>query len=113
MSVDVKGRETRETSKLTKEMAAVVVPELAKIIAVSVSAVVTSAFKEVTSELTKMLDISQKQALLNRYVTDKLEQYQRKDSLCIYGLRRRVTRLRRWWKPRSLSCSRYGVNAGA
>ena len=60
ISVDVKGRETRETSKLTKKIAVVLVPELAKVISVSVSAAVTSAFKEVTSELTKMLDISQK-----------------------------------------------------
>lgn len=86
ISIDVKGRETREASKLTKEIVAVLVPELAKVIAVSVSAAVTSAFKEATTELTKMLDISQKQALLNRYETDKLEQYQRKDNLCIYGL---------------------------
>lgn len=33
-----------------------------------------------------MLDNSQKQALLNRCEMDKLEQYQRKDNLCIYGL---------------------------
>lgn len=86
ISIDVKGRETGETSKLTKEIAEVLIPELAKVIAVSVSAAVTSAFKEATNELTKMLEISQKQALLNRYETDKLEQYQRKDNLCIYGL---------------------------
>lgn len=85
-SVDIKGRGTRETSKLTKEITEVLVPELAKIIAVSVSAAVTTAFTQVTSEIAKMFDVSQKQALLNRYETDKLEQYQRKDNLCIYGL---------------------------
>ncbi len=86
ITVDVKGRETREASKLTKEITEKLVPELAKIIAVSVSLAMTTAFKEVASELAKMFDTSQKQALLNRYETDKLEQYQRKDNLCIYGL---------------------------
>ena len=86
IAADVKGRETRETSKLSREIVAAVVPELSKVITMSVSAAVTCAFKEVTSELTKMLNISQRQTLLNRYETDKLEQYQRKDNLCIYGL---------------------------
>ena len=86
ISVDTKGRETRETSKQAKEIAALLIPELAKVITVSVSAAVTCAFKEFSSELTKILDNKQKHALLNRYETDKLEQYQRKDNLCIYGL---------------------------
>ena len=86
IAVDVKGKETQETRKLSKETAAALVPELARVITVSVFATVTCAFKEGTSEVTKMLDISQKQSLLNRYETDKLEQYQRKDNLCIYGL---------------------------
>lgn len=46
ISVDIKGRETRETSKQAKEIAALLVPELAKVITVSVPAAVTCGFKE-------------------------------------------------------------------
>ena len=47
IAVDLKGRETRESSKLSKKIAAVLVPKLAKVITMSVSAAVSCAFKEV------------------------------------------------------------------
>lgn len=84
-----KGRESREQTKTTKEFAEVIVPDLAHIITVAISAAVASTIKDITStysELLKLITKIQRQCLYNKYDIDILEQYQRRDNIRIFGL---------------------------
>ena len=89
ISLSVKGRESRELSKTTKEFSDIVLPDIAKMITVAVSASIATAVKDITNAYSDMLNLtakSQRQAIINRYESDKLEQYQRRDNLRIFGL---------------------------
>ncbi|KAK3890096.1 hypothetical protein Pcinc_005941 [Petrolisthes cinctipes] len=55
ISINVWGRESRELSKATKEFSEVILPDIAKIITVAVSAAVASAVKDITSTYSDML----------------------------------------------------------
>lgn len=81
----VDGRETRGTST-AREVAAILMPGIANIITVAVSAAVTNAVKECTERLVNHSGKVQKCCLINKYENDKLEQYTRRDNLCIFGI---------------------------
>ena len=49
ISLSVKGRESRELSKTAKEFSDMVLPDIAKIITVVVSAAVATAVKDITT----------------------------------------------------------------
>ena len=64
-------------------------PDIANIIIVAVSTAVASAVKVITSVYGDILILAsqfQRHCLSNRYEADKLEQYQRRDNLSIFGL---------------------------
>ena len=89
ISLSVKGRESRELSKTTKEFSDIVLPDIAKIITVAVSAAVATAVKDITTAYSDMQNLTakyQRQAITNRYESDKLDQYQRRDNLRIFGI---------------------------
>ena len=58
ISLFVKGRESRELSKTTKEFSNIVLPDIAKIITVAVSAAVATAVKDITTEYSDMLNLT-------------------------------------------------------
>ncbi|KAK3869304.1 hypothetical protein Pcinc_025382 [Petrolisthes cinctipes] len=55
ISFIVRGRESRELGKATKEFSEVILPDIEKIITVAVSAAVASAVKDITSDMLKKL----------------------------------------------------------
>ncbi|KAK4315564.1 hypothetical protein Pmani_013255 [Petrolisthes manimaculis] len=81
------GVETREMSKATKEVTAALLPDIANIITVVVTTAVANAVKKITREVIKCNNKVQKSFMLNKYDNDKLEQYMRRDNLCISGIK--------------------------
>ena len=79
----VEGRESRSVSK---DVVAVLLPGIANIISVAVSTAVSTSMKELDERMTNKLAEVQRQCLLNKYDNDKMEQYSRRENLCISGI---------------------------
>lgn len=86
ISINRGGIETREMSKVTKEVATVLLPDIANIITVAVTTAVASAVREITREVMQSNKKIQRSCLVNKYDTDKLEQYMRRDNVRISGI---------------------------
>ncbi|KAK4320927.1 hypothetical protein Pmani_008244 [Petrolisthes manimaculis] len=82
----IEAKETRSVSKTVKDVAAVILPGLANIIAVAVSTAVSSVIKEFNDRLESKTAEMQRISLLNTFENDKLEQYSRRENLRISGL---------------------------
>lgn len=79
----------REMNKTVKDFIEIVMPEITKVISVAVSAAVSGAMTKVMERLDtihKRADQTQNQVLVNNYDCDKIEQYQRRDNIRIFGL---------------------------
>lgn len=86
ISINRGGIETREMSKATKEVATVLLPDIANIITVAVTTAVASAVKEITKEVMRHNNKLQRTFLTNKYDTDKLEEYMRRDNVRLTGI---------------------------
>ncbi|KAG0720810.1 hypothetical protein GWK47_047693 [Chionoecetes opilio] len=82
----LKGDDSTRGSKTAKYVAAAIMPGIAGIIAVFVSAAVSTAVKDITDKLLLNSDVTQKINLQHRYDNDRLEQYTRRDNLRIFGI---------------------------
>lgn len=79
---------TRGLNKTAKDVIEYILPGITKVISVAVSTAVTSAMTAVMKtfdEKVRACGQGQRIALLNKYECDKLEQYQRRDNLRIFG----------------------------
>ena len=77
------GRESNSISKTVKDAVATILPSIANIISVAVSTVVSTALKKMEESTTSKLAGVQRQCLLNKYGTVKLEQYFPRENLPI------------------------------
>ena len=80
------GKETKGLSKTAKDVSAAILPGIASVITVAVSAALSNAVKDIADRLVKNSVEIQKLCLMNRYENDRLEQYMRRDNLRIFGL---------------------------
>ncbi|KAK4319015.1 hypothetical protein Pmani_006534 [Petrolisthes manimaculis] len=79
----------RDMTKTAKDVIDTLLPEIAKVITVSVTAAMTTVMDRITEVVKSQAAVSfslQRQALLMKYECDRLEQYQRSDNLRIYGI---------------------------
>ncbi|KAK4320801.1 hypothetical protein Pmani_008340 [Petrolisthes manimaculis] len=79
----------RDMTKTAKDVIDTLLPEIAKVITVSVTAAMTTVMDRITEVVKSQAAVSfslQRQALLMKYECDRLEQYQRSDNLLIYGI---------------------------
>ena len=76
-------------TKTAKDVIDTLLPEIAKVITVLVTAAMTTAMSRITEAVKSQAAdclLLQWQALLVKYECDRLEQYQRSDNLRIYGI---------------------------
>ncbi|KAK4294781.1 hypothetical protein Pmani_032619 [Petrolisthes manimaculis] len=86
ISSNMEGREgSRSGSKTVKEVRAVILPSLANILSVSASTAVITVMKDFTEKMANKAAEMRRYCLLNTNVNDRLEQYSRRDNLCVSG----------------------------
>lgn len=86
ISLSKEGTETRSHNKTAKDVASVLIPDIACIITAAVCAAVNNAVSEITSTIQKQYTEVQKIGLVNKYDSDTLEQYTRRDNIRITGV---------------------------